>query len=123
MDMEMIEGQVTAAEAVGDGAFAATAMPVLERLIDAIGALERSLERMGAERARAAEVRANGAEDARRKTVPHVVTHLLTKQGVSLEALGGEGLQAGVLDAALGSLSVEQRIAVKAQLMRAGMLE
>ena len=52
-----------------------------------------------------------------RKTVPVAVTNLLTKQGVSAESI-----EAGAVDAALTSLSVEQRIAVKAQLMRAGLL-
>jgi len=52
-----------------------------------------------------------------RKTLPAAMTTLLAKQGVSLDSI-----EAGSLDAALGSLSIEQRIAVKAQLMRAGML-
>ncbi len=52
-----------------------------------------------------------------RKTVPAAMGHLLAKQGVVVESL-----EAGALDAALVSLSLEQRIAVKAQLMRAGLL-
>lgn len=59
-------------------------------------------------------------EMAQRKTVPAPVANLLAKQGVSLDHLHGEGVQGGALDAALGSLSLEQRIAVKAQLMRSG---
>ncbi len=43
--------------------------------------------------------------------------NLLAKQGVVVESL-----EAGALDAALVSLSLEQRIAVKAQLMRSGLL-
>ena len=42
---------------------------------------------------------------------------LLAKQGVTVDSL-----EAGALDAALVSLSLEQRIAVKSQLMRAGLL-
>jgi hypothetical protein len=42
---------------------------------------------------------------------------LLAKQGVQLDSL-----EAGAIDAALTSLSIEQRIAVKAQLLRAGLL-
>ena len=42
---------------------------------------------------------------------------LSSPQGVTVDSL-----EAGALDAALASLSVEQRIAVKAQLMRAGLL-
>ena len=44
------------------------------------------------------------------------MTNLLAKQGVTVDSL-----EAGALDAALVSLSVEQRIAVKSQLMRAGL--
>jgi len=42
---------------------------------------------------------------------------MLAKQGVTVDPM-----EAGAVDAALVSLSVEQRIAVKAQLMRAGLL-
>jgi len=52
-----------------------------------------------------------------RKTVPVAMVDLLAKQGVMMESM-----EAGALDAALVSLSVEQRIALKAQLMRAGLL-
>ncbi|MCL2660696.1 MAG: hypothetical protein FWD64_09290 [Acidobacteriaceae bacterium] len=52
-----------------------------------------------------------------RKTLPVEMTGLLAKQGVSLDSL-----DAGALDAALSSLSIEQRIAVKSQLLRAGLL-
>ena len=124
MEMEMIEGQVQAEES-GATAVAAGAADVLERLTHSVEALERVVERMQA--TRAAVSASESAERAataetRRKTVPASVTNLLTKQGVSLEALAGEGMQAGAIDAALGSLSVEQRIAVKAQLLRAGVL-
>src|ERR1700749_1463643 len=52
-----------------------------------------------------------------RKTMPASMVNLLAKQGVTVDSM-----EAGALDAALVSLSVEQRIAVKAQLMRAGLL-
>jgi hypothetical protein len=45
------------------------------------------------------------------------MVNLLAKQGVTVDSI-----EAGALDAALVSLSLEQRIAVKAQLMRAGLL-
>jgi hypothetical protein len=53
-----------------------------------------------------------------RKTLVPVVSALLAKSGV------GEGVQveSGTLDKALGTLTVEQRIAVKAELARAGMI-
>lgn len=53
-----------------------------------------------------------------RKTLPLATTQLLAKQGVH----SVEGLEAGALDAALTGLSLEQRIAVKAQLIRTGAL-
>jgi len=52
-----------------------------------------------------------------RKTLPVGVAAMLAKQGVAVDSI-----EAGALDAALGGLSLEQRIAVKAQLMRAGVL-
>ena len=52
-----------------------------------------------------------------RKTLPVAMASLLAKQGVTVDSI-----EAGALDAALVSLSLEQRIAVKAQLLRAGLL-
>ena len=52
-----------------------------------------------------------------RKTLPVAMANLLAKQAVTVDSI-----EAGALDAALVSLSLEQRIAVKAQLMRAGLL-
>jgi hypothetical protein len=52
-----------------------------------------------------------------RKTLPVAMVSLLAKQGVSVDSI-----EAGALDAALVSLSMEQRFAVKAQLLRAGLL-
>ena len=58
------------------------------------------------------------AAQARRKTLSPMVTTLLAKEGVEGDALIG----APVLEKALGGLSIEQRIAVKAELARAGVL-
>ena len=52
-----------------------------------------------------------------RRTVPSTTAQFLAKQGIALEHV-----EAGALDAALSSLSLEQRIAVKAQLLRAGVV-
>ncbi len=52
-----------------------------------------------------------------RKTVPPTTAQFLAKQGIALEHV-----EAGALDAALSGLSLEQRIAVKAQLLRAGVV-
>lgn len=53
-----------------------------------------------------------------RKTLPPLVTALLSKHGET-----GDRLEAAVLDKTLQSLTVDQRIAVKAEMARAGMIE
>ena len=58
------------------------------------------------------------AAQARRKTLSPMVTTLLAKEGVEGDAL----IETPVLEKALGGLSIEQRIAVKAELARAGIL-
>ena len=65
-----------------------------------------------------AELRAQAAQRSERKTLPAGAVELLAKQGI--EAV--ESIEAGALDAALNGLSLEQRIAVKWQLLRSGML-
>lgn len=52
-----------------------------------------------------------------RRTLPTGMATLLSKQRVPVESL-----EAGSLDNALTTLSIEQRIAVKAQLLRSGMI-
>ncbi len=79
-------------------------------------------ERLAAAEAQIAELKAAAASAPNtvtngRKTLPVGMTTLLAKQGVTVDSL-----EAGALDAALVSLSMEQRFAVKAQLMRAGLL-
>lgn len=65
------------------------------------------------------ELRAQALKPApARKTLPAIATSLLAKQGLN----GIESIEAGALDAALTGLSLEQRIAVKSQLLRAGAL-
>jgi predicted RNase H-like nuclease (RuvC/YqgF family) len=54
-----------------------------------------------------------------RKTLSPLVTALLSKSSVEV----GDKLDPGVLDKTLQSLSVEQRVAVKAEMARAGMIE
>jgi hypothetical protein len=77
-------------------------------------------EKLAAAESKIAELQARESDqfsNPGRRTLPSSMTSLLAKQGVALESL-----EAGALDAALVSLSLEQRIAVKAQLMRAGLL-
>jgi predicted RNase H-like nuclease (RuvC/YqgF family) len=54
-----------------------------------------------------------------RKTLPPMVSAILAKSGDA----DGEKIDKSVLDKSMHSLSVEQRIAVKAELARAGMIE
>ena len=77
--------------------------------------LERKLE--DAEQ-QIAELKAQAAAANGRKTLPVATMQLLAKQGIG----SVDGLEAGSLDAALTGLSLEQRVAVKAQLIRAGAL-
>lgn len=77
--------------------------------------LERKLEEAEQQ---IAELKAQAAAAGERKTVPVATMQLLAKQGIG----SVDGLEAGSLDAALNGLSLEQRIAVKAQLIRAGAL-
>jgi len=81
-------------------------------------------QKLAAAEAEIAELRAAGASapvavthSQGRKTLPVSMVNLLAKQGVTVDSM-----EAGALDAALVSLSIEQRIAVKAQLIRAGLL-
>jgi phosphoserine phosphatase len=79
-------------------------------------------EKLAAAEAQIAELKAAAASVPAavthgRKTLPVAMVNLLAKQGVTVDSM-----EAGAVDAALVSLSIEQRIAVKAQLMRAGLL-
>lgn len=53
-----------------------------------------------------------------RKTLPPVVSALLAKTGVEVT----DGMDAAALDATLAALSIEQRIAVKSQMAKAGLI-
>jgi hypothetical protein len=100
----------------------------LDRLTAAASLLEQTIahleEKLAAAEEKLASLEARATTTTTtpatgRKTLPTAMTTLLAKQGVSLEVAS---LEAGALDAALASLSIEQRIAVKAQLLRAGLL-
>ena len=64
-----------------------------------------------------AQTEANGL-GAVRRTISSTPTQMMAKSGVHMTG----GLDGAVLEAALTGLSLEQRIAVKSQLARAGML-
>ena len=85
--------------------------------------LERKLEFVEAQLETLRASRAAAPVEGGRRTLPVTMATLLAKQGVALESVEAGGLDAGVggaLDKALASLSIEQRIAVKAQLLRSG---
>ncbi|MGB7548597.1 MAG: hypothetical protein WBM14_12670 [Terracidiphilus sp.] len=75
-------------------------------------------EKLAAAERELAEVKASAAQSVLnplRRTVPAATTEMLAKHGI------GEGpVDVRTLDAALAGLSLEQRIAVKSQLLRAG---
>ncbi|HET8637839.1 MAG TPA: hypothetical protein VFL96_13405 [Acidobacteriaceae bacterium] len=83
---------------------------------------ERELElerRLARAEQQISELRAQESKGASaRKTLPATTTQLLAKQGIT----SVESMEAGALDAALAGLSLEQRIAVKSQLLRAGVV-
>ena len=75
-------------------------------------------EKLAAAEQELAELKAAAPHDVLnplRKTVPSATSEMLAKHGI------GDGpVDVRTLDAALASLSLEQRIAVKSQLLRAG---
>jgi len=75
-------------------------------------------ERLAAAEREVAELKATGTQNALsplRRTLPSATNEMLAKHGI------GEGpVDIRTLDAALAGLSLEQRIAVKTQLLRAG---
>lgn len=82
--------------------------------------LERKLQEATAQIAelRAQSASSNSNHSSGRKTMAAGTVALLAKQGIS----NLDHIEAGTLDAALTALSIEQRIAVKSQLLRAGLL-
>ena len=96
----MVEEKPFDISARGDGA---------RRLQDRVAELEKSNADLKAQAARLA-----------RKTLPPLVSAILAKSG---EEGSNEKIDKAVLDKTLASLSVEQRIAVKSELARAGMID
>ena len=99
-------------------ALAAEAQESVGRIIATVDSareveLERRLEEA---EARIVELTATAAPVGR-KTLPSGMASMLAKQGLTVESM-----EAGAIDAALSSLSIEQRIAVKAEMLRAGLL-
>lgn len=81
-----------------------------EELAAKLTEVERELAELKAEAGRA-----NAGPSVSRRTVPAGTSEMLAKRGI------GDGpVDVRTLDAALSGLSLEQRIAVKTQLLRAG---
>lgn len=120
----LLEGAVMRMDSAAErgAAVAAAAEEGVGRIVATVeSAREAELERkLAAAEARIAELTASAASAPGRKTLSAGMTAMLSKQGVMSDSLAG--LEAGAVDAALGSLSIEQRIAVKSELLRAGML-
>ena len=84
-----------------------------ERIHELERQLNEAVMQIAELRAQASSSRPTG-----RKTVTAATVSLLAKQGIS----SLESIEAGSLDSALAGLSIEQRLAVKSQLLRAGVL-
>ena len=112
MWMERLSAAVVALEAVVAKHDLAAAEEGVERIVaTAISEREEELEAKLVEaEATIAEMRASQVGSGGRKTA------------VTVQARGGEGFAVAALDGALGSLSIEQRIAVKAEMLRSGLL-
>jgi len=87
---------------------AATAKTGVQQMQERIAELEKANTDLQAQAARLA-----------RKTLPPLVSALLAKG----EESSGEKLNPALIDKTLQALTVEQRIAVKAEMARAGMIE
>ncbi len=82
------------------------------------GAVEELSKRLAGIERENAELKAQTGRLVR-KTLSPLVSGLLSKNGVEES---GAAIEAGVLEKALSALSLEQRITVKAELARAGMI-
>ena len=136
MQMEMIENNADLETTVARLTAAASLLEqAMERLNErqqnaeaTIGRISATVEsaleeRLAAAEAKIAELMATAANTVpttvtnARKTLPAGMATMLAKQGVTVDSV-----EAGALDTALTSLSLEQRIAVKAQLLRSGLI-
>jgi len=105
-----------------ESTFALEAEATISRIVATVESRrETELEqKLAAAEAKIAQLSASApatVTNSGRKTLPTAMVSLLAKQGVTVDSM-----EASSLDAALITLSLEQRIAVKAQLMRAGLL-
>ena len=90
-----------------------------EKLAEAEG---RIAELNAAAAANTPAASANTPAASGRKTISAGVSTMLAKQGIATDGLQSGRMEAGSIDAALTSLSIEQRFAVKTELLRSGLL-
>lgn len=120
MEEEMKQDKGSIEECAGRISAAAEALQtVLEKVEAQYEALNRKVDRIVA--AVEAQAVSASSEEKRetpgRKTLPALVSTLLAKGGVA-----DLQVESATLDKALRTLSIEQRIAVKTEMARAGML-
>lgn len=98
-----------------------------QREVELLERLKATEEKLSEAETRLAELSAAAAHGGAtgRKTAAVGMVATLAKQGISastLETLESGRFEAGSLDTALASLSIEQRFAVKAEMLRSGLL-
>ena len=92
----------------------------VDRIVASVDEPTRQLQQRVAELEKSnADLKAQASRMAR-KTLPPMVSAILAKSGSDAS---GEKIDTSVLDKTLQSLTVDQRIAVKAEMARAGMIE
>ena len=116
---ELREAQSAVARAVE-----AQASPPATEIETRIEQLARSTEELRQQNEALRAQAERFSAQVQRKTLPPQVLTLLSKAGVGVDVMGANGkVDVPVLDKALDGLPIEQRIAVKSQLARAGALE
>jgi hypothetical protein len=114
-ELGMAMERLTAAAGMFEQATERLAGVELQASLERVSAREAQLEEQLVEaEATITALRAEAGKASGRKTTSGGAGSLVAKEGVAVEA--------GALDASLRSLSVEQRIAVKSEMMRAGLL-
>ncbi len=114
----VISGQVQKIVATVEQSGEMTLSAAGERVAELERKLREAELQIAALQAQAGQAQAATTPATGRKTVSSATVTLLAKQGIA----NLDSIEAGALDGALQSLSMEQRIAVKSQLFRAGLL-
>jgi predicted RNase H-like nuclease (RuvC/YqgF family) len=117
--LEKLDAQQEALNAKVDRIVAAVEEEISERQNESSAESDTSLREKVVQLEKAnTELKAQAAR-LTRKTLPPIISCLLSKTGSEME----EKLDGARLDQTLQALTVEQRIAVKAEMARAGMIE